>query len=409
MTSMHVRGFAARCVLLGCLGLLLAVSPALATFPYVPVPFTPAILGPGLPPPSKVLGKEYSHDLDYMIAPPGVALDPEQIIAWDGSGGVDNGLDYTATRPMFTPDVDIDAIANHGDAFYNAIRSDDAHMIYSISRAATVKPFPAGGPPFATSPYAVPSAGPIPLAPPALGRVIGGAGEISYELATGFGAPPNVHGLWAPQAAINGMPLPEDIDGLEVWGPEPALTADSDKYSLKMDALSGVSVWNGSGSAYVGLPAIIGAVIANLGPLPTSVPNIQQLVDLDALMVRDFAGDPDDFGRETTPGGILLDEILFSIRQITNPFDPSGYYATGSEVMWLDASGATGFLHHGGHPWDKGYALSDMVALLPGATGGIVPVQLDLDALEAISSPEPTSMALLMLGLAAVAGVRRRK
>ncbi|HMP06593.1 MAG TPA: PEP-CTERM sorting domain-containing protein [Lacipirellulaceae bacterium] len=387
---------------------LLWSSTAHATLPYVPVPFGPIVLGPGLAPPSVTFGKEYSHDRDHEITAVGVAPDPQQIVAWDGSGGVANGLDFSFTRPNFTPDFDIDAIANHGDALYVELKDEKAHLLYSISaRGAMV---PARGMPAPLPPpiMPVPSAGPIPLVN---GNVIGGAGEISYELGVGFGALPATHGVWAVQADINGMPLPIDIDGLEVWGPEPGFTADTDKYSLVSDAISGVSIWNDTGSAYIPYGTILGAVTSLLGPLPTNIPNIEQLIDLDALMVRDVFSTSEGFDRNPTggPGG---DEIIFSIRQVPNPFDPSGFYATGSELFVLNAAAPPSFLFHGGHLWDKAWALANMVAILVDpASGQEVLVQLDINAIEAGADtvvPEPTSAMLLAVSLGVVAGARRR-
>jgi hypothetical protein len=54
-----------------------------------------------------------------------------------------------------------------------------------------------------------------------------------------------------------------------------------------------------------------------------------------------------------------------------------------------------------------------MTALLPDVQGLIVPTQLDINAIEAVSEevvPEPSSIALALLGLAALAvyGWRRR-
>ncbi|MCC7474016.1 MAG: PEP-CTERM sorting domain-containing protein [Pirellulales bacterium] len=397
MTLTYFRGAVVRRLLAGCSGLLLAANSVFAAIPYTPVPIGgPYPLGPQIISPRLVLGKEYSHSEDHEITAAGVSPDPEQIVAWDGIGGTANGLDFTGTRPNFTPDLEIDAIANHRDLYYSTTRDDKSHIIYSVSRDATTKlPAPAS--------IGVPSGGPIPLVG---GNVIGGAGEISHEL-SGVHAGPNVHGLWASQGQINGMPLPEDIDGLEVWGPEPGFTSDTDKYSLVSDSLSGTSVWNGTGTSYISHAAIFGAVITNLGPLPTNIPQIQQLIDLDALMVHDLVGSGDLFESDPTGNG-GIDEILFSIRQVVNAGYPSGFYATGSEIMWLNGAGATGFLDHGGHVWDKGYALAEMVALLPSHLGGSIPVQLDLDALEAVTAPEPTTAVLVAIGLAGFASIRRR-
>ena len=279
-------------------------------------------------------------------------------------------------------------------------------------------PGPAGGPGFV--PGVVPSAGPVFLPG---GKVIGGAGELSYELAGAY-APPSTQGVWATQSEVNGMPLPDDVDGVEVWGPEPGLTGDADKYSLEVDAFSATvggppatSVWNLSGTPYVPHSAIVGAVTSLLGPLPPGAvlpfPDFidgDAAINLDALMVRDIVGDNDSFDRD--PTGAPGDQLIFSIRQIPNPLDPDGYYATGSEIFVLDASlGAAGasFLRHGGHLWDHGYALSELV-ISPNQTDGAYGV-IDINAIEAVGElvvPEPAAAAMLVSALAATCGLRRR-
>ena len=91
--------------------------------------------GPGVILPPAVGGKEFSHDLDYEVlfgGPPHTALDPEQVVAWDGKGGVTNVKDYTKTRLSYPPDDEIDALANHGDYAYNELKKDDAHLLYSL-------------------------------------------------------------------------------------------------------------------------------------------------------------------------------------------------------------------------------------------------------------------------------------
>lgn len=365
-----------------------------ATIPYAGAGGPFPGFGPGIGTPVSVGGKEYSHDLDSStigagaVSPP--PFDPQQIVAWDGLGGTVDVTDYTGTRPTWTPDDQMDAIAHRRDFAYEELKEEIAHLIFSIDDTSYAYPGGLGGP---AALVPVPSAGPIPTP---VGP-IGGAGEISYELGTAFGAGPSTVGIWATQAMINGMPLPDDIDGTEVWGPEPPL-ADADKYSLDMDIFSGgapggaVSVWNGSGTPYISHSTIVGAVVSLLGPDVDP-----DLINLDALMVHDVIEDPDVF--ESSPAGPVGDEIIFSIRQIPSAGDPSGYYATGSELFVLPAFGPAMFLPHGGHLWDKAYALTAF-----NVGGSQTPHILDVNAIEAVgafSVPEPASMALLMLGATA--------
>ena len=379
-------------------------SAASGTIPYGGVtPGTPG-LGPMVSEPPTIPGKEFSHNFDHGIDAVGVFPFPEQVVAWDGSGGVANGINYTGTRPDFTLLSEVDALAHRNDALFNSLLLDQSHLIFSVDDTA-FSIFPGGG----AFPVTVPSTGPIQLAN---GNSIGGAGELSYELATGgpaLGNPVNVQGIWARQEEINGMPLPGDIDAVELWGPEPGFTADADKYSLDVDSNSSflpggpISVWNLSGSGYIRHQLILNAVTGNLGPLPADI--LPEQVNVDALMVRDTADDPDVFQRDlNNPGDV--EEIIFSIRQLPDTTDPAGYYATGSELFVLSASGLSGFLPHGGHVWNKDWALANMAADIVVDPNTIVRVPLDLNALESVGAsvvPEPGGSLLALFGLAAFA------
>ena len=402
---------------------LLLAAVASATIPYGNLAGgVPGGLGPGLPSPAIVPGKEYSHDLDHTTAGGGGVGDPEQVIAWDGSGGTADGLDYSGTRINFPEDSQVDATANRLDhLFVEVLGSDNApdraHLIFSHDDQISV--YFGGGPPvvgnftpFSLSPAF--SGGPFTLAN---GVQIGGTGELSYELAGAF-SPPSTQGVWARQSQINGMPNPLDVDGVEVWGPEPAFTADAEKYSLNFDAATGVSVWsldlnNNVSTPYIAQPQILNAVTALLGPMPNSAvlpyPTFidgDARINLDALMVQDIIGDgvgPDTFDRD--PAGGTGDRIIFSIRQIPDPQDPDGYYATGSELFVLDASQPNNpsFLFHGGHLWDHAYALNNL-QINPTVDIDFAYAVIDINAIEAISEgvvPEPASIILVLFGMAA--------
>jgi hypothetical protein len=338
-----------------------------------------------------------------MITAVGTAPDPKQIVAWDGSGGVADGLDFSPpVFPTALVGLEVDAIANHGDFLFDQLLDDDSHLLFSLD-----KDFVGIGPGGALVPGTIPSGPAVVLGN---GNTVGGAGEISYELGVFGGANgPDIQGTWATQAMINGMPLPDDIDGLEIWGPEPALDADTDKLSLRVDAATSIagpatSVFNGDGSTYISLPMIEAAVFPLLGgPIPTTAD--ADAINLDALMVNDVAGEDDNFGRDPA-GGSDIDRIIFSIDQIPDPADPDGYYATGAELFVLDAAGGAFFLSHGGHLWDHAYALSTFSI---GAPGGQNFAAFDIDAIESVTEgvvPEPSSAVLLLLGAPLLAGRR---
>ncbi len=406
-------------LLVGSIFSISAFSTIVLAGPYVPVVTPPGAvpgIGPGIIAPSSVFGKEYTHDLDHDAM--GV-LSPEQIVAWDGSAGAADGIDIKLfPRPTYPPESQIDAIANHNDALFTTLRQDRSHLIFSHDDFFTqYLPGPGGPVPFSS--FAMPATGPIPLSG---GGVIGGSAELSIETAGAFGLP--VQTLWAPAPIINGMVALRDIDGVEVWGPEPGFVADTDKYSIDLDIMTGspvspaTSVWNLSGSTYIDLPTIKAAVESVLGPItPTAYlprpdgENLREIqaFNLDALMVRDTIGDIDRFDglADGSPG----DQIIFSIRQIVDPADPTGYYATGSELFVLDATTGplgTTYLFHGGHFWSKAYA---DLALRVGPGGpfngrGVI----DINAIESVGNqvvPEPATLLLMGLGLATVVALRR--
>lgn len=396
---------------------LTIASTASATVPYGSLAGGLPGVGPGLAPPSIVPGKEYSHNLDHTITAVGTAPFFEQVVAWDGSGGVANGVNFVGERASYLTRSEVDAIANRGDYLFNQLKSERAHLVWSFDDTYH-SILPGGG----VAPGVLPPTGPVSLAN---GNTVGGAAELNYELGLWGGAnAPETQGVWAKAAEINAMPTAGefvDIDGVELWGPEPAFTADSDKYSLDIDMLTtgagpgggAVSVWNGgSGTPYASHATIAAAVVSLLGPVSGYLPSVNGAIDgidainLDALMVREVAGEMDDFGRDPTGGG-NHDEIIFSIRQILDPSSSTGYYATGSELFVLDGAGSVSFLKHGGHAWDKAYALTTFGTQTP--NGRFV---LDVNAIEAVGQsvvPEPAAAALGFATLATAGAVRRRR
>jgi hypothetical protein len=388
-------------------------APVQAAIPYNnPGPFVLPISGPVLPSPASVRGKQYSHFADEAIN--GVA-DPAQIVFWDGLGGTVDDSDYSLALPPYsaTGDFQIDALANERDSLFTELLNEGTHLVYSVDVRGTTTPT------FGLLPFSVPSGGPLSLSDTVKGgsNFIGGAGDVSFEMGTLGGAlPSNVHGIWASQALVNGQPNPVAIDSLELWGGEPGVPGSNDagKYSVETDLSTGVggvaySVWNYSTtsghSGYV-LHSMVVDLVRNLLGEP-DLPAAD--INLDALMVLDT-----DTGRGPGTGPSFFnpgDKIIFSIRQIASASAGGGFLATGSEIFVLDGASTQAvpvgqFLTHGGHVWNKAYALANMVGHFS-SEGGAVDVQLDLNSLEAVSGvPEPTSIVLLLAGLTGL-GLRR--
>ncbi|CAE7329676.1 unnamed protein product, partial [Symbiodinium sp. CCMP2456] len=403
--------------------ILLAAIGSLATAaPYVPVVLPPGAipaLGPGVIPAPGVFGKEYSHNIDHDFMG---GVDPEQVVAWDGLGGTLDGIDYSGSRgPNFPREEEVDALANHGDALYTSLYNpssgampDTAHLVFTIDDAVAGYGGPIGP---GTLIPAVPGAFVPPSGPVALsnGNTIGGSADISVEEA-GVYAGFAVQHLWTPAPLVNGMAAMRDVDGLELWGPEPGTAADSNKYSLDVDVTTGgASVWNydlglGTSSPYISHALIVDAVESLLGTVPTTAFSSsgdfpgREAVNLDAMMVRDIIGD--DMIFETDPAGVGSDSIIFSIRQIVDPADPDGFYATGSELFVLNAPVAggpvtAGYLFHGGHFWDHAYAISDLRI-----AGANALAYIDVNGIEAIGElvvPEPSTLGVALIGFAMAA------
>jgi hypothetical protein len=407
--------------------LLAAIGTLANAAPYVPVALPPGAfpaLGPGVIPAAGVFGKEYSHNFDHDFMG---GADPEQVVAWDGLGGTLDGIDYSGSRsPNFPREQEVDALANHLDALYQSLynsssgkMADTPHLVFTIDDAVAGYGGPISPGTFipAVPGAFVPPSGPVPLSN---GNIIGGSADISVEEA-GFYAGPSVQHLWTPAPLVNGMAVMRDVDGLELWGPEPGTTADSNKYSLDVDVMNGgVSVWNydlglGVSSPYISHALIVGAVESLLGTVPTTAFSSggdfpgREAVNLDALMAQDLVGDSMIF--EGDPAGGGGDSIIFSIRQIVDPADPDGFYATGSELFVLNAPPAVGgpitagFLFHGGHFWDHAYALSDLRIVGANALAFI-----DINGIEAVGElvvPEPSTIAVTLIGVAMLVTRRR--
>lgn len=383
--------FAIGLLTLTALAILLPIQSALAT-PYnnpgpfvMPFPVPSAVIGP--PAAAHVPGKELSYDTagpTTLTVAAASAVDPEQVTDWDGWGGTADGLDYTSVQ---FGGRQIDALANFYDTLILPLLDNQVHLVFSVDQSTT-QPVLAGG---------------VTLSG---GQTIGGAGELSYELAGP--QTPASQAVWATSAEIN-ADGPADVDAVELWGPEPSpgLAGDANKFSLESDydsydaVLPGdaVSVWNANGTPFLRQSMVVGLVTSLLGTSASISPqDLPALVDVDALMVQNMPGASPNVFDAITPYG--PDVIVFSIRQIA---DGSGYYATGSELFVMYGDGTGGFLSHGGHLWDRNYALTSLGFDMGNGLTGVI----DIDALEAVAAPEPSGLLLILLATICL-GARRR-
>jgi hypothetical protein len=181
-----------------------------------------------LPAPTQVSGKEYAAgpNMDQNAVPV-----PGQSLQWDGVGGVANGILYPPAGPISTQ---VDAMANHGDALYNALVGNNSFLLFS-------------------------------------GYGMLGVPSVLFE------APSGASGIWAPGNQVDSNLQPGmDIVGLEVWGPE--LGPDGDRYSMDNDWATGCSVWVMGGGCLVQQMQLAAFL------------QLSADLDLDALMVNEAEG-----------------------------------------------------------------------------------------------------------------------
>jgi hypothetical protein len=341
---------------------MLLASAALAN-PWLPMTSATPGRGSALPTPKEVPGKDFSdiRDRDLNGVP-----DSEQVVAWDGLGGVRDAFDYSGSRlayPDVANDMQVDAISAGGDALFQALRDDQSNLLFSVRTPAAV------------------------------------VDQIYYVRPTNVPNPIPGFGVWATAADIDAMNLPLDLDGLEIWGGDNL--DDSDRYSLADDPFTfdtvvpmegrKVAIWQYNSGAHTSvhhtlttdLAASIDMLLGGIGEGGIYWGQLVELMDVDAMMT---------FGAKVT----------FSIEQLTINLPGGGMFDfDGGEIFEYDGPGLPArYLEQGGYTWNT--ALDIM-----GTFG--VPSE-DIDGLEAASTPEPGSFALALFGLiAAVCIVRRRR
>jgi hypothetical protein len=326
-----------------------------AANPWVPIA-NPSNPQPSraIPRPSVAAGKDFSdvRDRDAAGAP-----DPEQVVAWDGSGGVRDSFDYSGTRPVpLDQDIEVDGIGAGGDALFQALRDNQAALLFSVE----------------TDP------------------------NIMFERETGLPASPAGFGVWATALDIDAMNPPLDTDGLEVWGSDQ--NDDSDRYSLAGDPpLAGagkVAIWSftpplGPSAPHTQTSDLAAAMDMQYGGPGVGGPvwsHLVELMDVDAIMTFGprvtFSIRPLDLAPFSTPGGPLLPT-----------FD-------GGEIFEYDSAAVpTRFLNHGGHLWDTAFDVRGTFHLN----------HENIDAIEAAAVPEPSCLVLCVLAWLAAPRLMRRR
>lgn len=206
--------------------------------PTTPGPFVKPVPSNILPPPRRVPGKEFSTnlDLDQVNTPT-----PGQSMFWDGLGGVRDAYNYT----FFPSTGQLDALANAGDALFDAVRANNTFLLLSMQGDLN-----------GNSVFAISSRGKISLWA-------------------------NNHTVWnpAPPTGTGSGPAAFDLDALEVWGPE--LIVDANRFSLEGDVLP-----DGTGSASV--LRLDNSVQYTREDIAGAIgrPDLADRIDLDALMVN---------------------------------------------------------------------------------------------------------------------------
>jgi len=255
--------------------------------------------------PTSVGSKEYSNYFDEDSAG---AADSLQVIWWDGTGGATDTFDYSGASYDYSDCGQVDALANHGDAYFYDVISDQVPLLVS----------------FHVNPY------------------------IHYTMqGPGSHANPPRVGVWATPQIINAGSPPDDVDALEVWGP--GTMNDADRFSLTGDpfvtGIGRVSVWNYDYVNHIATPFISAAQIA----AAIGRTDLADCIDLDAMMTYE-------------------NTIMFSIAPISN-FDggeiwvwtvgagPATYLVHGGEV-WDTAHDVTA--HFSGY----GYTVNENINAL---------------------------------------------
>ncbi len=325
---------------------------------YVPQgPFVNPEAGSGIPGPTKVPGKEYS---DYTDKDEFGAATPEQTLLWDGVGGTANGYNYGGNG-------EVDAMANIGDVLFNEVINNQAALLFSTGQTG-----------------------------------IGGGNTLWDDHVLVEPIPGSVK-IWATPSQIDNNGV-TDVDGLEVWGEEEI--PDANVFSLAGDT-SGTSLYYYDGfssSPLVSRSSIWTAVQSLYSDIGYNLQLTEDQIDVDGLMTfGSFDADNNFNGK-----------LMFSLAPTVNSVglsllnDPNSNLDGGEIFVWDTADLSASFLDHGGHLWDTEFQVKEYIANNIG--GNPDEISENINALEAVATPEPSSMlGLLTLGALSVRSTLKRK
>ena len=355
--------------------------------PIPPGPFVRPAPGFHLPLPVNVPGKEVSFgnltalegDRDQLFA-----TAPGQAVFFDGV----RRLPQSGLRNAWNFDgLQVDAMANIQDALFQAVRNDSTWLLFSVQNDRY------GNAIFAEAPrtgkiclWSINGCNSTNNTPEVVGAYFAGFGAL---LKNGNLSDFLDLNMTYPVTADGHL---IDVDGLEVWGPEPDLGYNPGTN----DPASNANVFSAEGDSTFSVKCravntchtyLREEIAVAIGLDPAS------LVDVDGLMTN-LSGTLD-------PGGLPYLKMLFSVRPIGG--------LDGAEI-W-DWSGVPGDLavplSHGGHAWDTAFDLRGK--LIAEGFGDMAlsttPLGQDvnLDAIEAASTPGP----LPLLGIGAAFGFSR--
>lgn len=333
-----IRSLAIASVAMGWLSL--ATTKSSADQIYLPVlnPVSPAAVD-RVPSVRRVPGKDYTDALDVTHVPTPHAVNPSQLGMFDGLGGAQDGLrlgDMVSQLGEFN----VDAQSQVNDVLFDAVVANRAPLIVSTSFD----------------------------------------GMLNDDVALAAERTTGAVQSFAKREQVVRHPHPggtlRDIDSVDLWGPEAEPHAGF--YSFQSDP-GGTAVFSNLVLAPGGVqPYLSTTQIANA----IGDPEVAQILDVDAIMVRDVGDGFNPFDGEFNQG----DAIMFSIAPIVDA--NGGVRYDGGEVWVWEHGQPADFLKHGGHVWDTAFDV--------GATFRVNTE--NIDALEAAGAvPEP-STAVLLLG-----------